>query len=201
MTELRDLLERAAGDIAPPVPFAAIRRRGQTLARRRRVAISVGVVAVAAVLTAVLPHFARSNLPPARHIPLPVRVGVLAPGSYVDPLLNPAPDLHRAVRHHLAGVPGHRIQPGSKRRRCPGVRDAAALDRGLSPWPHHLNGGIEAAHGPHRLAHPPPRATHRRTSRGHHPGRRTGSPAAGHHPPGPQSPRPPSSDARPPPNA
>lgn len=91
MTELHELLDRAAGELPTAVPVPAIRRRGQALARRRRLTTGACLLVIAGVLGLAFPHLtSRTNSQPATQVRMLTQTpGVLAPGVYRDSLLNP----------------------------------------------------------------------------------------------------------------
>jgi hypothetical protein len=94
MTDLRDLLDEAAGARPSGLPMSQIRRRADAQTRRRRalagaaLAVIAGMIALAA--TTLPPR--TTPAPPTNPPPRSVRIatpGPLAPGRYVDPVLNP----------------------------------------------------------------------------------------------------------------
>lgn len=91
MTDLRDLLDQAAGEPPAALPLADIRRRGHSLTRRRHVITGAGLVAAAAVVAAaVVIGPQRTAPPPSQHPPVhTVTPTVLKPGTYTDPSLTP----------------------------------------------------------------------------------------------------------------
>jgi hypothetical protein len=95
MPDLRDLLERAAGEPPAAVPLAEIKSRGQFL-RRRRQAVTGAAAAVAFAAAAVLVitsgHLHLKQPEPASEAPRSVQLvgpGVLVTGRYEDRVLEP----------------------------------------------------------------------------------------------------------------
>jgi hypothetical protein len=94
MADLRELLQQAAGDPAPPPPLADIRLRGKTLARRRRLvtllAVTVALVALAALSVVVATFAPAPRTPATPPSPAPVvSPGALTATTYTDPSLRP----------------------------------------------------------------------------------------------------------------
>jgi hypothetical protein len=95
MPDLRDLLERAAGEPPAAVPLAQIKSRGQFLRRRRQTvtgAAAAVAFAAAAVLVITSGHLHLKQPEPASEAPRPVqlvRPGVLVTGQYEDRVLEP----------------------------------------------------------------------------------------------------------------
>lgn len=88
MSDLRELLDLAAGDSPPPAPLAAIRSRGQSIGRRRRIAVGAVLAVAVAVLTFVAPWLPSSRPEPAKPPSTPqLKVGTPAPGTYTTRLL------------------------------------------------------------------------------------------------------------------
>jgi hypothetical protein len=93
MSDLRDLLNRAAGEPPANLPLAAIKHRGNALNRRRQAVTGalLAIIIVVVALTATLVG-ARKPVPPAEPAPRSARTvapGLLPPGGYVDPVLTP----------------------------------------------------------------------------------------------------------------
>src|SRR5689334_7264936 len=92
MSELRELLEHAAGHPPTKVPLDDIRRRGRTLARRRRTLAGVVITVLALIIGAALgTHHPATNTPltPAPRPSPVVTPGSLQPGTYVARTLSP----------------------------------------------------------------------------------------------------------------
>ncbi len=81
MSDLRHLLDLAAGEDPPIVPMSAIRRRAAALTRRRRIAAGAVAAAVLVLAAIAAPRLTAGPPPPAKNIqPRQVTVGKLAAG-------------------------------------------------------------------------------------------------------------------------
>jgi hypothetical protein len=92
MTDVRELLDRAAGEPPFSLPFATIKSRGHALSRRRRALSGAALALIVAVLALTAATLAsRTPVPPAQRAPRVAHVtpGLLPPGRYVDPVLIP----------------------------------------------------------------------------------------------------------------
>ena len=90
MTDLRSLLDLAAGDPPPPLPIALVRRRAASRTRRRRTGTVAALVAVAAALGVVAPRLAVHRALPAHLGPPQISQGRLAAGTYMATVVGQA---------------------------------------------------------------------------------------------------------------
>jgi len=90
MTDLRSLLDLAAGEAPPPVQIALVRRRAASRTRRRRAGTVAALVAVAAVLGVVAPRLAVHRALPAHFGPPQISQGRLAAGTYMATVVGQA---------------------------------------------------------------------------------------------------------------
>jgi len=82
MTDLRELLDRAAAGPVPPLDLGALKHRVRRIRRRRRTIAGCCALAAMILVVAVLPHLPRTHVTPA--VPprsIPSAVGFLHPGT------------------------------------------------------------------------------------------------------------------------
>jgi hypothetical protein len=89
MTDLRQLLELGAGEPPAALGLDAVQQRGRALVRRRRTLVTAVIAAAVAVSTAAVPGLMPDQPRPARPGLPRVVPGVLVPGGYADPTLDP----------------------------------------------------------------------------------------------------------------
>lgn len=90
MTDLRSLLEQAAGEPPLALPMANIRRRGKTLTRRRRLIPGTVIAAVIVLAGAGIATHPPARITPSKPPPATVvTTGPLEAGTYTDPALTP----------------------------------------------------------------------------------------------------------------
>src|SRR4051812_18991135 len=92
MADLRELLQQAAGEPPATLPLADIRRRGNTLNRRRRLVTNVAIALAATLIGAAIASYHPGTNTPSTPQPTPTPVvtpGPIPAGIYTDPALSP----------------------------------------------------------------------------------------------------------------